>query len=32
MKDIQYRAYGCFAECSRIESSMTDGRRFPCSE
>jgi hypothetical protein len=32
MKAIQYRAYGGFADCSRIESSMTDRGRFPCSE
>jgi hypothetical protein len=24
MKAIQYRAYGGFADCSRIESSMSD--------
>jgi hypothetical protein len=32
MKAIQYRAYGGFADCSRTESSMTDGRRFACNE
>jgi hypothetical protein len=32
MKAIQYRAYRGFADCSRIESMMTDGGRFPCSE
>jgi hypothetical protein len=32
MKAIQYRAYGGFVDCSRIESSMTDGGRFRCSE